>query len=87
VKSTGKCAGPIGAVMFFLRSGLKSAWIDNDLPDNTARWRLEWFYIADQLPTLPKHTSHKPVKIPEWDRGLSSREVDNTGMFMLWSRT
>jgi hypothetical protein len=39
VKSTGKCASPVGAVMFCLRSDPKSAWIDNDLPDNTTGWR------------------------------------------------
>jgi hypothetical protein len=77
VKSTGKHAGPVGAVMFCLRSGLKSAWIDNDFPDNTAGWRSEWFYIADQSPVLPRHAGHKPVKILEWDLGLSSREVDD----------
>jgi hypothetical protein len=49
VKSTGKTSGPVGAVMF-LRLGLKSEWIDSDLPDNNAGWRSEWFYIADQLP-------------------------------------
>jgi hypothetical protein len=48
-----------------------------ELPDNTARWRSEWFYIADQLPVLPRRTGHKPVKIPEWDLGLSLREVDD----------
>jgi hypothetical protein len=63
--------------MFCLRSGLKSEWIDTDLPDNTTRWRSEWFYITGQLPALPKRTSHKPVKIPEWDLGLSSSEADN----------
>jgi hypothetical protein len=47
VKSTGKRSGPVGAVMFSLRSGLKAEWIDTDLPDNTAGWRLEWFYIVD----------------------------------------
>jgi hypothetical protein len=26
---------------------------------------------------LPKRTGHKPVKIPEWDMGLSSREADD----------
>jgi hypothetical protein len=36
VKSTGKRVGPIGATMFCLRSGLKSEWIDTDLPHNTA---------------------------------------------------
>jgi hypothetical protein len=36
VKSTGKRSGPVGAVMFNLRSGLKAEWIDVDLPDNTA---------------------------------------------------
>jgi hypothetical protein len=36
VKSTGKRSGPMGAVMFNLRSGLKAEWIDTDLPDNTA---------------------------------------------------
>jgi hypothetical protein len=34
VKSTGKRSGLVGAVMFCLRSGLKSEWIDTDLPDN-----------------------------------------------------
>jgi hypothetical protein len=61
----------------FLRSGLKSEWIDTDLPDNTDGWRSDWFYIADQLPALPRCTGHKPVKIPEWDMGLSSREADD----------
>jgi hypothetical protein len=74
VKSTGKRSGPVGAVMFNLRSGLKAEWIDTDLPDNTSGWRSEWFYIADQLPRLPRRTSHKPVKINEWDLGLSSRD-------------
>jgi hypothetical protein len=36
VKSIGKRSGPVGAVMFNLRSGLKAEWIDTDLPDNTA---------------------------------------------------
>jgi hypothetical protein len=65
VKSTGKHAGPVGAVMFCLRSGLKSEWIDTDLSDNNAGWRSDWFYITDQLPALPRHTGHKPVKILE----------------------
>jgi hypothetical protein len=39
VKTTGKRAGVVGAVIFCLRSGLKSEWIDTDLPDNTAGWR------------------------------------------------
>jgi hypothetical protein len=47
VKSTGKHAGPVGVVMFCLRSSLKSEWIDTDLPDNTVGWRLNWFYITD----------------------------------------
>jgi hypothetical protein len=75
VKSTGKRSGPVGAVMFTLRSGLKAEWIDTDLPDNTARWRSEQFYIVDQLHRLPHRTSHKPVKIKEWDLGLSSRDL------------
>jgi hypothetical protein len=75
VKSTGKRSGPVGAVMFNLRSGLKAEWIDTDLPDNTAGWRTEWFYIADQIPGLPRRTGHKPVKINEWDLGLSSRDL------------
>jgi hypothetical protein len=37
VKSTGKRSGPVGAIMFSLRSGLKVEWIDTDLPNNTAR--------------------------------------------------
>jgi hypothetical protein len=75
VKSTGKRSGPVGAVMFNLRSDLKAEWIDTDLPDNTAGWRLEWFYIADQIPGLPRQTGHRPVKINEWDLGLSSWDL------------
>jgi hypothetical protein len=63
--STGKRSGPVGAVMFSLRSGLKEKWINSDLPDNTAGWRSEWFYIVDQFPGLPRRTGHKPVKISE----------------------
>jgi hypothetical protein len=63
VKSTSKRLGPVGAMMFTLRSGLKAEWIDTDLPDNSAGWRSEWFYIIDQLPGLPRRTGHKPVKI------------------------
>jgi hypothetical protein len=59
VKSTGKRSGPVGAVMFNLRSGLKAEWIDTDLPVNTAGWRSEWFYIADQIPGLPRQTGHR----------------------------
>jgi hypothetical protein len=77
VKSTGKRSGLVGAVMFNLRSGLKAEWIDTDLPDNTAGCRLEWFYIADQIPGLPRHTGHKPAKISEWDLGLSTRELED----------
>jgi hypothetical protein len=54
VKSTGKRSGPMGAVMFCLRSGLKSELIDSDLPDNNSGWRSEWFYVGDQLPGLPR---------------------------------
>jgi hypothetical protein len=61
--------------MFNLRLGLKAEWIDTDLPDNTAGWRSEWFFIVDQLPGLPRHTGHRPVKINEWDLGLSSRDL------------
>jgi hypothetical protein len=75
VKSTGKRSGPVGAVMFNLRSDLKAEWIDTDLPDNTAGWRSEWFYIADQIHSLPRRTGHRPVKINEWDLGLSSRDL------------
>jgi hypothetical protein len=75
VKRTGKRSGPVGAVMFNLRSGLKTEWIDTDLPDNTAGWRFGWFYIADQLRCLPHHTGHKLVKIYEWDLGLSSHNL------------
>jgi hypothetical protein len=63
--------------MFSLRSGLKAEWIDTDLPDNTAGWRSAWFYIADQIPGLPRRTGHKPVKISEWDLGLSTRELED----------
>jgi hypothetical protein len=48
VKSTGKHLGVVGSVMFRLRRGLNAEWIDMDLPDSTARWRSEWFYITDQ---------------------------------------
>jgi hypothetical protein len=63
--------------MFYLRSSLKTEWIDSDLPDNTAGWRLEWIYIADQLPGIPRRTGHKSVKILEWDLGLSSRDLED----------
>jgi hypothetical protein len=75
VKSTSKRSGPVGVVMFNLRSGLKAEWIDTDLPDNTAGWRSEWFYIADQIPGLPRQTGHRPVKISEWDLGLPTRNL------------
>jgi hypothetical protein len=77
VKSTGKRSGSVGVVMFSLRSGLKAEWIDIDLPDNTTGWRLEWFYIVDQLPGLPCRTGHKPVKMNKWDLGLSSRDLED----------
>jgi hypothetical protein len=77
IKSTSKRSGTVGAVMFNLRSGLKAEWIDIDLPDNTAVWRSEWFYIADQVPGLPRQTSHKPVKISEWGLGLSTCELED----------
>jgi hypothetical protein len=35
VKSTSKRLGPVGAVMFCLRSGLMSEWIDTDPPTTT----------------------------------------------------
>jgi hypothetical protein len=38
--------------MFVLGPGLKAEWIDTDLPDNTARWRSKYFYVADQIPSL-----------------------------------
>jgi hypothetical protein len=75
VKSTGKWSGPVGAVMFNLRSGFKAEWIDTDLPDNTAGWRSEWFYIANQIPSLPRRIGHRLVKINEWDLGLSSWDL------------
>jgi hypothetical protein len=77
VKSTSKRSGPMGAVMFCLRSGLKTEWIDTELPGNTTGWKSEWFYIVDQLLGLPRRTGHKPVKINEWDLGLSSRELED----------
>jgi hypothetical protein len=70
-----KRLGPVVAVMFNLRSGLKVEWIDSNLPDNTFGWRSKWVYIADQLPGLPHRAGHKPVKINEWDLGLSSRDL------------
>jgi hypothetical protein len=77
VNSMGKRLGPVGAVMFCLRSCLKSEWIDSDLPDNNSGWRSEWFYIVDQLSGLPRRSSHKPVKISKWDLGLSSRDTED----------
>jgi hypothetical protein len=77
LKSTGKRSGLVGAIMFNLRSGLKAEWIDTDLPDNTTWWMSEWFYIADQIPGLPRRTGHKPAKISEWDLGLSTRELED----------
>jgi hypothetical protein len=77
VKSTSKRSGPVGAVMFNLRPGLKAEWIDTDLPDNTVGWRSEWFYIADQIPGLPRRTGHRPVKISEWDLGLQTRDLED----------
>jgi hypothetical protein len=77
VKSTGKRVGPVRAVMFVLRTGLKAEWIDTDFPDNTAGWRSEWFYIADQIPGLPRCTGHKPAKISEWDLGLPTHHLED----------
>jgi hypothetical protein len=77
VKSTGKRLRPVGAVMFCLRSGLKSEWIDSNLPENNSGWRSEWFYIVDQLPGLPSHSGHNPLKISEWDLGLSSHDTED----------
>jgi hypothetical protein len=74
VKSTGKRSRLVGVVMFYLRSGLKTEWIDTDLPDNTAGWRSEWFYIIDQLAGLPHRTGHK---INEWDLGLSFCDLED----------
>jgi hypothetical protein len=73
--------------MFCLRSGLKLEWIVGDLPDNNSRWRSEWFYIVDQLPGLPRQSGHKPVKIYEWDLGLSSVTPRTTRRSWCWSRT
>jgi hypothetical protein len=58
--------------MFCLRSGHKLEWIDSDLPDNNSGWRSEWFYIVDQLSGLPRRSGQNPVKISEWDIGMSS---------------
>jgi hypothetical protein len=68
--------------MFSLRSGLKVEWIDTDLPDNTAGWRSEWFYIVDQLPGLSCYTGHKPVKVNEWDLGLSSCDLEDLNVVL-----
>jgi hypothetical protein len=56
---------------------LKVEWIDTDLPDHIAGWRSEWFYTANQIPGLSRRTGHKPVKISEWDLGLSTRELED----------
>jgi hypothetical protein len=65
VKGTGKRSGPMGVVMFNLRSGLKAEWIDTDHPDNTSGWRSEWFYIVNQIPGLPRRTGHRTMKLSE----------------------
>jgi hypothetical protein len=62
-------------IQLLIVNNIKAEWIDTDLPDNTTVWRLEWFYIADQIPGLPRRTGHKLVKISEWDLGLSTREL------------
>jgi hypothetical protein len=36
---------------------------------------LEWFYIAEQIPGLPRRTGHKPAKISEWDLGLPAHDL------------
>jgi hypothetical protein len=77
VKGIGKRSGPVGAVMFNLRSGLKAEWIDTDLPDKTAGWRSGWFCMANQISGLPHRTGHKPAKISEWDLGLLTRELED----------
>jgi hypothetical protein len=77
IKSTGKRLGPVGVVMFILRPGLKAEWIDTDLPENTTGWRSEWFYIADQIPGLPRRTGHKPAKISVWGLGLPTRDLED----------
>jgi hypothetical protein len=41
------------------------------------------FDIADQLPGLPCRSGHKPVKIFEWDLGLSSCEADDLKVLVL----
>jgi hypothetical protein len=56
---------------------LRSEWIDSDLPDNNSGWWSEWFYIVDQLSGLPRRSCHKPVKISEWDIGLSSCDTED----------
>jgi hypothetical protein len=66
----------VGVVMFCLRLGLKSKWIDSNLPDNNSGWRLEWIYIVDQVSGLPRRSGHKLVKISEWDLMLSSRYTE-----------
>jgi hypothetical protein len=63
--------------LFNLRPDLKAEWIDTDLSDNTAGWRSEWFYIADQIPGLPLRTGHRLVKISEWDLGLPTRDLED----------
>jgi hypothetical protein len=60
VKSTGKWAGVVGAIMFCLRLGLKKEWTDMDLPNNTAGWRSEWFYITYQQSALPSVLGTSP---------------------------
>jgi hypothetical protein len=63
--------------MFYLTLGLKSEWIDSDLPENNFWWRSEWFYVVHQLSGLPHRSGHKLVKIYEWDLGLSSRDTED----------
>jgi hypothetical protein len=65
VKTIGMRTSVVGLVMFCLRAGHKTKWIDMDLQDNTPGWRLECFYIANQKASLSKRTGHRPEKITE----------------------
>jgi hypothetical protein len=61
----------------FVGGSRSSSWVDSDLPDNNSGWRSEWFYIVDLLSGLPRRSGHRPVKIFEWDLGLSSRDTED----------
>jgi hypothetical protein len=77
VKRTGKLSDVVNSVSFCFQLGRKLEFIDMELPKNNSGWKADWVYVADQKPTLPKRTGHKPMKIPEWDLTQTSCETED----------